>query len=396
MDIKLAKRLQQLTPSSTLAISTKAKQLAAEGYDVIDLGLGEPDFPTPVHVLEAAMEAMQRGHTKYTPAAGIPELKKAIIQKLRFDHGLYYDQNQIIVGAGAKQLLYNLFQAILDPEDEVIIPSPYWVSYPEQVKLADGIPVVIEGKEENGFKVTAEQIRQAITNKTKAIILNSPSNPTGVVYDREELQSIAEVAIQASLWIVSDEIYEKFVYDGTHTSIASISSKAYEHTILINGLSKTYSMTGWRIGYAAGNVQVIKAMTDLSSQIISNPTSISQYAAIAALEGNQDYVLNMKQQFQQRRDEIYKLIQNIPGFSCALPKGAFYFYINVAGAMEESQYNDVDQWVNDLLTQQKVAVVPGTGFGSRQHIRISYATSMERLREGMARIQDFVLKKQKV
>lgn len=396
MEIQLADRVQQLTPSSTLAISAKAKQLAAEGFDVIDLGLGEPDFPTPSHVIDAAKTAMQQGYTKYTPASGIPELKKAIIQKLRFDHGLSYEQNQIIVGAGAKQLLYNVFQVLLNLEDEVIIPSPYWVSYPEQVKLAGGRPVIIEGKEDNRFKVTAEQIQNAITNKTKAVILNSPSNPTGAVYSKEELQRIAEVAIQANLWIVSDEIYEKFVYDGMHTSIASLSPQAYEHTILINGLSKTYSMTGWRIGYAAGNAQVIKAMSDLSSQIISNPTTISQYAAIAALEGSQDFVLNMKQQFQLRRNEIFKMIQDIPGFSCSLPEGAFYFYINVSEAMVVNGYSDVDSWVHDLLMQQKVAVIPGTGFGTNQHIRITYATSMEKLREGLLRIQDFVRQKQKV
>lgn len=392
MNIVLAQRVQQLTPSPTLAITAKANQLKSEGFDVISLGAGEPDFNTPSHVIEAAYHAMQAGKTKYTPAGGVPELKKAIISKLNNDHQLHYEMNQIIVGVGAKHLLYNLFQVLLNSEDEVIIPTPYWVSYPEQVKLAEGIPVLIEGKEENGFKITAAQLKSAITGKTKAIVMNSPSNPTGAIYSKEELIEIANVAVDNNIWIVSDEIYEKLIYDGEHYSIAALDPRFYENTILINGLSKPYSMTGWRIGYAAGNKNVIAAMTDLSSHSISNPTSVSQYAAIAALEGDQTVLEEMRQEFKKRRDHLFPLINSIPGFKCSLPLGAFYFYINIADALQSAGYSDVDQWANDLLEQEKVAVISGTGFGTREHIRISYASSLKDLIEAVQRMRKFVTK----
>lgn len=392
MIIQLAHRVQQLTPSPTLAITAKANLLKAEGNDVISLGAGEPDFNTPEHVIEAAYRAMQSGKTKYTPAGGVPELKKAIIAKLKKDHLLSYEMNQIIVGVGAKQLLYNLFQVLLNPGDEVIIPTPFWVSYPEQVKLAEGKPIYIEGKEENGFKITAAQLKAAITSKTKALVMNSPSNPTGAIYSKAELIEIANVAVENNIWIVSDEIYEKLIYDGDHYSIAALDPKFYETTFLINGLSKPYSMTGWRIGYAAGNAQVIAAMTDLSSHSISNPTSISQYAAVAALEGDQTILEEMKQEFKKRRDQLFPLINAIPGFKSSLPQGAFYFYINVAEALQAAGYSDVDQWVNDLLEQEKVAVISGTGFGTTEHIRISYASSLKDLLEAMNRIRRFVTK----
>lgn len=390
MQVVLADRVLTLSPSPTLAITAKAKQLKAEGHDVISLGAGEPDFNTPDHIIEAAYRAMKEGKTKYTPSGGIPELKKAIIRKLLSDQGLEYAQDEIHVASGAKHALYNFFQVVINPGDEVLIPVPYWVSYPEQVKLAGGVPVYIEGREENGFKVTAEQVKEAITKKTKAIIINSPSNPTGAVYTKEELEAIGRVAIEHQLWIVSDEIYEKLIYDGEHVSIASLGPEYKEHTILINGVSKPYSMTGWRIGYAAGNRQVLKAMTDLSSQSVSNPTSISQYASIAALEGDQGPLAAMREAFRKRRDRIVPLIREVPGFSCDMPKGAFYIYINVSEAMKAGGYHDVDRWSEALLEQEKVAVVSGTGFGTKEHIRISYAASMEELEEAVIRMRRFV------
>jgi aspartate aminotransferase len=390
MRFELAKRVQQLSPSPTLAITAKARQLKAEGHDVISLGAGEPDVNTPGHIIEAAYQAMVNGKTKYTPAAGIPELRKAILKKLQQDQGLEYRMDQITVGAGAKHVLYNLFQVLINPGDEVIIPVPYWVSYPEQVKLAEGVPVYVEGKEENDFKLTPDQLRAAITPRTKAIIINSPSNPTGAVYSEGELREIGQIAIENRLWIVSDEIYEKLIYDGKHVSIASLSEELKKQTILINGMSKPYSMTGWRIGYAAGDERVIAAITDLSSQSVSNPTTMSQYGAIAALEGDQSALIAMKESFKQRRDRIVSMINDIPGLSCKSPQGAFYIYINVKEAMENMGYINVDDWSNALLEKEKVAVIPGTGFGTDHHIRISYAASIEDLEEGIRRIRKFV------
>lgn len=390
MQVRLADRVLTLSPSPTLAITAKAKLLKAEGHDVISLGAGEPDFNTPAHIIEAAHLAMKEGKTKYTPSGGIPELKKAIQKKLLADQGLEYDLDEIHVAAGAKHALYNFFQVILNPGDEVLIPVPYWVSYPEQVKLAGGVPVYVEGAEDRGFKVTAEQIKEAVTPRSKAIVINSPSNPTGAVYTKEELEAIGRVAIQHHLWIVSDEIYEKLIYEGEHVSIASLGPEYKEHTILINGVSKPYSMTGWRIGYAAGNRDVLKAMTNLSSQSVSNPTSISQYASVAALEGDQTPLAEMKAAFKERRDQILPLINEIPGFHSDRPQGAFYIYINVSEAMKASGFADVDEWSKALLEKEKVAVVPGTGFGTTANIRISYATSIEELTEAVRRMRRFV------
>lgn len=390
MKFELAKRVQQLSPSPTLAITAKARQLKTEGHDVISLGAGEPDVNTPGHIIEAAYQAMVKGKTKYTPAAGILELRKAILKKLQQDQGLEYRLDQITVGAGAKHVLYNLFQVLINPGDEVIIPVPYWVSYPEQVKLAEGVPVYVDGKEDNDFKLSPDQLRAAITPRTKAIIINSPCNPTGAVYSEGELREIGKIAIENGLWIVSDEIYEKLIYDGMHVSIASLSEELKKQTILINGMSKPYSMTGWRIGYAAGDERVIAAITDLSSQSVSNPTTMSQYGAIAALEGDQSALIAMKESFKQRRDRIVSMINDIPGLSCKSPQGAFYIYINVKEAMENMGYINVDDWSNALLEKEKVAVIPGTGFGTDHHIRISYAASIEELEEGIRRIRKFV------
>ncbi|MEK4029003.1 MULTISPECIES: pyridoxal phosphate-dependent aminotransferase [Bacillaceae] len=391
MNVQLAQRVKALTPSTTLAITAKAKEMKAQGIDVIGLGAGEPDFNTPDHIIEAAYESLKKGQTKYTPSGGLPELKDAIIGKFEKDQGISYKRSEIIVTTGAKHALYTLFQVILDEGDEVIIPTPYWVSYPEQVKLADGTPVYIEGKEENNFKITPEQLDAAITSKTKAVIINSPSNPTGMLYSKEELEALGEVALKHNIWIVSDEIYEKLVYgENKHVSIAEISPALKEQTIIINGVSKSHSMTGWRIGYAAGNEQVIKAMTDLASHSTSNPTAVSQYGSIAAYEGTQEPVEEMKKAFEERLNIIHRKLNEIPGVSCLKPQGAFYLFPNVKEAAALTGFNDVDGFVKALLEEAKVAVIPGSGFGSPDNIRLSYATSLESLEKAVARIAEYV------
>ncbi|AXI39982.1 aspartate aminotransferase [Bacillaceae bacterium ZC4] len=389
--MNLSKRVSTLTPSSTLAITAKAKELKAAGHDVIGLGAGEPDFNTPDHILDAAEKAMKEGHTKYTPSGGLISLKEAIIEKFKKDQHLEYKPSEIIVSTGAKHALYTLFQAILDDGDEVIIPSPYWVSYPEQVKLAGGAPVFVEGREENQFKITPDQLQQAITNKTKAVIINSPSNPTGMIYTRDELKELAEVCLRHDLIIVSDEIYEKLVYgENEHVSIAQISPEVKEKTIIINGVSKSHSMTGWRIGYAAGNERIIQAMTNLASHSTSNPTSIAQYAAIAAYEGPQEPVEIMRRAFEDRLNIIYEKLVQIPGFSCIKPQGAFYLFPNAKEAAEITGFRNVDEFVEALLEEEKVALVPGSGFGAPDNVRLSYATSLELLNKAIERIDRFV------
>lgn len=391
MEIQLSHRVMSLTPSSTLAITAKAKELKAQGIDVIGLGAGEPDFNTPQYILDAAIKSMNEGLTKYTPSGGLPELKKAIIEKFKMDQQLTYQLNEIIVGVGAKHALYTLFQVLLNDEDEVIIPTPYWVSYPEQVKLAGGKPVYVEGLESNHFKITKEQLKEAITDKTKALIINSPSNPTGVLYTERELKELGEVCLEKNILIVSDEIYEKLVYDHRkHVSIAQISPELKEQTIVINGVSKSHSMTGWRIGYAAGNKKIIEAMTNLASHSTSNPTTTSQYAAIAAYKGPQDPVEKMRQAFENRLEIIYDKLIAIPGFTCVKPQGAFYLYPNVKKAANDAGYQDVDSFVEALLVEAKVAVIPGSGFGTPENIRLSYATSLELLEEAVDRIHRFV------
>jgi aspartate aminotransferase len=397
MAIELANRVKALTPSSTLAITAKAKELKEQGEDVIGLGAGEPDFNTPQNILDAALASMNEGQTKYTPSAGLPGLKKAIIKKFEQDQGLTYKPNEIIVANGAKHALYTLFQVLLNDGDEVIIPTPYWVSYPEQVKLAGGVPVYIEGLEGNQFKVTPEQIKRAISKKTKAIIINSPSNPTGVLYTADELLELGKVCLEENILIVSDEIYEKLVYGNhKHVSIAQISPELKEQTVVINGVSKSHSMTGWRIGYAAGNSQVIEAMTNLASHSTSNPTTTAQYAAIAAYNGPQEPVEEMRLAFEQRLEIIFDKIMAIPGFTCVKPQGAFYLYPNVKKAAEMTGYNNVDDFVEALLVEAKVAVVPGSGFGTPDNIRLSYATSLELLEKAVERISQFVASKSSI
>ncbi len=391
MTIKLANRVLALTPSSTLAITAKAKALKEQGEDVIGLGAGEPDFNTPQHILDAAVESMTKGYTKYTPSAGLPALKQAIIAKFEKDQGLTYKPNEIIVANGAKHALYTLFQVLLNDGDEVIIPTPYWVSYPEQVKLAGGVPVYIEGHEHNHFKITPEQLQQAITEKTKAVIINTPSNPTGVLYTADELRELGKVCLEKNILIVSDEIYEKLVYFGAkHVSIAQLSPELKEQTIIINGVSKSHSMTGWRIGYAAGNKEVIEAMTNLASHSTSNPTTTAQYAAIAAYNGPQEPVEEMRKAFEERLDIIYDQLVAIPGFTCVKPQGAFYLYPNVKQAAEIAGFTSVDAFVEALLEEAKVAVVPGSGFGTPDNIRLSYATSLDQLEKAVQRMDQFM------
>lgn len=390
--MQLSDRAQQLTPSATLAITATAKEMRAKGLDVIGLGAGEPDFNTPEHILEAAAKAAQAGYTKYTAAGGTVELREAIAEKLKKDNGLTYDVNQIIVTSGAKHALYNLFQAVINPGDEVIIPAPYWVSYIEQVKLAGGRPVIVETSEERLFKVSPEQLERAITDKTKLFLLNSPSNPTGMIYTRDELQALGDICLTHGIGIVSDEIYEQLIYEGEHVSIASLSDDLYANTFVINGVSKTYSMTGWRIGYAAGNRDVIQAMTGIASHSTSNPSSVAQHAAYAAITGTQEPVARMKQAFVERRNYVVERINQIKGIKAVKPQGAFYVFANVSEVIADAngRFRDASDWSKALLEEVHVAVVPGNAFGAPLHIRLSYATSMEQLVEALDRIERFI------
>lgn len=397
MEIKLAKRVGALTPSTTLAITAKAAELKAQGKDIIGLGAGEPDFNTPQHIIDAATRSMNEGFTKYTPSGGLPALKKAIIEKLKNDQEIEYKPNEIIVVNGAKHALYTLFQVILDDEDEVIIPTPYWVSYPEQVKLAGGVPVYIEGSEQNSFKITPEQLKSAITDKTRAVIINSPSNPTGMIYTSDELEAIGDICIEHNILIVSDEIYEKLIYgESKHISIAQLSPELKEQTIIINGVSKSHSMTGWRIGYAAGNKEVITAMTNLASHSTSNPTTTAQYGTIAAYTGSQEPVEEMRVAFESRLNSIYDQLISIDGVTCLKPQGAFYLFPNVKKAAEITGYENVDAFVEGLLEEKLVAVIPGSGFGAPDNIRLSYATSLELLEKAIRRMKEFIESKKQL
>lgn len=391
----LSRKAQQIEPSITLAITAKAKKMKAEGIDVIGFGAGEPDFNTPEYIQEAAIKAIKDGHTKYTPASGIMELKEAIIEKFNKDNGLNYTASQIIISTGAKQCLANVFSATLNPGDEVIIPVPYWVSYPELVKLADGVPVFVETKEENGFKYTIENLEKAVTAKTKMILVNSPNNPTGTVYNKEELEAIAKFAKEKDILILSDEIYEKLIYGNTkHISIASLSEDAYKRTIVINGVSKAYSMTGWRIGYAAASEEITKLMSNIQSHTTSNPNSIAQYASVAALKGDTSAMDTMVAEFKNRRDYMVNKINSIDNLSCITPEGAFYVMVNISKVFGKKSNNveikDSMSFSQELLDKEKVAVIPGIGFGMDSYVRLSYATSTENIKNGLNRIENFV------
>ena len=389
---KLSDRIISIKPSATLAITAKIKSLRAQGIDVIGFGAGEPDFDTPEYIKDAAVSSIKDGFTKYTPASGTLELKKAICDKFRNDNGLDYTPEQVIVSCGAKHSLYNLIQVMCNPDDEVIIPIPYWVSYPDMAKLAGAKPVFIQGVEKNAFKIVPNELENAITERTKILIINSPSNPCGTVYSKDELIEIADIVCKHDIFVISDEIYEEIIYDGLqHISIASLNKDIKERTIVVNGVSKTYSMTGWRIGYAAGDADIIKAAGKLQSQSTSNPTSISQKAALTAIQEKTNDVVKMVNEFGKRRDYIVERLNDIDNVSCQKPKGAFYVFPNVS-AYYGKQYNgnkiniDIDL-CNFLLDTAKVGVIPGSAFGSPHHIRLSYATSMDNIKEGMNRIE---------
>lgn len=390
--MELSNRVKQLTPSSTLAITAKANELKANGEPVIGLAAGEPDFNTPDHIIDAAFKAVQDGQTKYTPAGGLPVLKKAIQQKLAKNH-LDYELNEIMVASGAKHALYNLFQSILNEGDEVIIPIPYWVSYPEQVILAGGKPVYVFTDETTDYKVTKEMLESIVTPRTKAVIVNTPNNPSGVVYDRKELEAVAEFAVKNNIIVVSDEIYETLIYDGSHVSIASLNDDIKRLTVVINGVSKSHSMTGWRIGYAAGDAALIKAMTDLASHSTSNPTTPSQWATVEAYNGDETFINEMNSIFKERLDTIYPKLMEIPGIRCIKPKGAFYLYPNVKETVRLCGYQSADEFVEQLLEQALVAVVPGSSFGSPDNIRLSYATDLDSMLEAIKRTKQFVEKR---
>jgi aspartate aminotransferase len=395
--MNLSKKGLSISPSSTLAIDAKAKKMKAEGINVIGFGVGEPDFDTPEHIKKAAIAAIEAGFTKYTPASGILDLKKAICDKFKNDNALEFTPAQIVVSNGAKHSLVNTFQAICNPGDEVIVPAPYWVSYPEMVKMADAVPVFVSTTEENGFRFTVQQIKQALTPKTKAIILNSPSNPSGMIYSKEELTQIAELAVEHGIFVVSDEIYEKLIYDGyKHVSIASLNDKIKQQTIIINGVSKTYAMTGWRIGYTASSPEIAKIMSNMQSHATSNPNSIAQKAALAAITGDQGIVDTMVAAFIKRRNYMVQKINSIPGLSCIMPNGAFYVLMNISKLIGSEiagrKINGSDDFADVLLEKAQVALVPGSGFGIDSHVRLSYATSLENITEGLNRIEALLKK----
>lgn len=390
-----SEKAEQIEPSITLAITSKAKQMKKDGVDVIVLGAGEPDFNTPENIRNAAINAINNGFTKYTPASGIYELKSAIANKFKRDNNLKYSNSQIMISTGAKQCIWNVFTAILNSGDEVIVPKPYWVSYPELIKLADGVPVFASGDEDNNFKYTKSVLESVVTSDTKAILLNNPNNPTGAVYTKDELTMIADFANKHNLLIVSDEIYEKFNYENDdYTSIASLSNDSYDRTIIIHGGSKTYAMTGWRIGYVIGNEKLIKIMSSIQSHTTSNPNSIAQYAAVEALNGDQASVKEMVNEFKKRRDYIVEKINNTEMLSCKKPDGAFYIMINISKMLgkviDGNKINNSIDFSNALLNKEKVAVIPGDGFGVSNYVRISYAASMDNVKEGIKRIIKFV------
>lgn len=395
MNFNLSKKGLRIAPSVTLEITAKAKAMKDSGIDVISFGAGEPDFNTPENIQNEGIRAIKEGLTRYTPASGIVELKKAVCEKFKNDNGLEYKPSNIIISSGAKHSLHNALMAILNPGDEVIFGVPYWVSYAELVSLADGVPVYIETKEENSFKFNVNDLDNALTEKTKAIILNSPSNPTGSIYNEEELMEIADWAVKNNIFVISDEIYEKLVYDGhKHISIASFNDEIKKITIVINGMSKAYAMTGWRIGYAAAHEDIVKVMSNIQSHATSNPCSISQYASVEGLVGNQDSLEEMKKHFIERRNYMAVTINSIKGLSCRKPQGAFYIMVNFTQLLGKTirgrVINSSLDFTSLLLEEGKVAVVPGIAFGDDKYIRLSYATSMDNIKNGLERIKQIV------
>lgn len=384
----LSDRMKEVGASSTLEITAKAKKMKAQGIDVVSFGAGEPDFDTPKNIKEAAIKAINSGFTKYTPAGGTAELKEAICRKFKSDNKLDYKPSQVVVSCGAKHSIYNAIQVLCQKGDEVIIPSPYWVSYPEMARLAEAKPVFVNTKRENGFKLTKEELKKAITKKTKLLILNSPSNPTGTVYGEKELFFISELAVEKNIYVLSDEIYENLIYDGAkHISIASFNQKIYDLTITVNGVSKTYSMTGWRIGYLAGPQHVSDAISNLQSHSTSNPASISQMAALEAMTGDQGFIATMAGEFKKRRDYMVGRLSATKGFSPFGPTGAFYVFCEITGTGLGSV-----ELCTRLLNEAKVAVVPGAGFGWDNYVRFSFATGMEIIKKGLDRIEEWASK----
>jgi aspartate aminotransferase len=395
--VKLAGRVAKVKPSETLAITAKANALRAQGRDVIGFGAGEPDFDTPDHIKKAAIQAIEAGFTKYTPVGGTDELKDAIINKLKVDNHLEYKRSQIVVSCGAKHTLYNLAQALFEEGDEVIIPAPYWVSYPDIVVLAGGTPVILQTLEKDGFKVKPQQLKSAITGRTKAVILNGPSNPTGAAYSPDDLKALAAVLADTDIFIISDDIYEKILYaDYPFANIAMVDQRLKDRTIVVNGVSKAYAMTGWRIGYAAGPEAIIGAITKIQSQNTSNPASISQKASVAALNGDQSVVAMMVGEFKKRRDYIVAALNDISGVRCLMPEGAFYVFPNVSAMYGRScsgrKITNSTEFIEYLLDEANVATVPGAAFGSDDHIRLSYATSLKNIEEGVKRMKNAIAK----
>lgn len=395
--MELSNKFKSIAPSPTLLIDSKFKQMKADGLDVVGFGAGEPDFDTPQNIKDAAVNAINEGKTKYTPASGTPYLKKAVCEKFLRDNGLSYEPSQIVVSNGAKHSLINAFGAILNPGDEVIIPAPYWVSYPEMVKYNDGVPVVLHTKEENGFKISAHDLEKSITPKTKAFVLNSPCNPTGMLYTKQELEAIAEVVLKHKIFVISDEIYEHLVYDGAkHVSIASLGEEIKDLTIIINGVSKTYAMTGWRIGYTASNAEIAKLMSNIQSHTTSNPNTIAQAAAEAALNGPTEDLEMMRKAFDERRKYMVEQINATEGVSCLLPQGAFYVMMNISRLIGTEicgkLIKSADDFAEVFLDEELVAVVPGNGFEAPEFVRWSYATSKKNIEEGIKRLRNLLNK----
>ena len=392
--MKLSNRVLNMDESVTLAAAARAKALKAEGRDILSLTLGEPDFPTPKNIQQAAIAAIEDGRASfYTVTSGLPELKAAVVDYFAKYYGYEIRPNQVTVATGAKFTLYTFFMSVIDPEDEVIIPTPYWVSYADQILMAEGQPVFAQATEETNFKVTVSQLEAVRTDKTKVLVLNTPSNPTGMIYTAEELLAIGNWAVAHDILILADDIYGRLVYNGNKfTPISSLSEEIRKQTVVINGVSKSYSMTGWRIGYAVGDPEIISAMSKVAGQTTSNPTAVAQYAAIEALTGSQDTVENMRLAFEERLNTIYPLLAQVPGFEVVKPQGAFYLFPNVKKAMEMKGYTDVTAFITAILEEVGVALVTGAGFGAPENVRLSYATDMDTLKEAVQRLKDFMEK----
>lgn len=394
MSLYISEKAKAVSPSPTLSLDAKFKQMKKQGIPVVGFGAGEPDFETPDNVKEAGIQAIKDGITRYTPASGTIELKQAICDKFKKDLGLDYSIENIVVSNGGKHSLTNVFMAICDPGDEVIIPAPFWVSYPEMVKMADGKPVFLNTTEENNFKFSADQLKAAITDKTRALVMNTPSNPTGMVYTKAELEEIAKIAVENNIYVIFDEIYEKLVYDGEHVNIATLGEDIRQLTIIVNGMAKAYAMTGWRIGYTASAPEIAKAMSNIQSHATSNPNSIAQAASVEALYGDQSTIDIMRAEYIKRRDYMVERINSIDGISCKKPQGAFYIFMNVRELLGKEHYgkmmNTASELCADMLDRALVALVPSEGFGIDGYVRLSYATSMETIKTGLDRIEKYI------